>query len=148
MKELVVRSTLPSDLLAMQNIEKRCYRQSDVYPHLPKVTSKQEHYTALVAVEGMRIVAHAVFRRLEKRFTILSVGVLPERRRKGIGKALLAGVIEQAKLEECEVRMSINEREDETLYWVRGCHLGFKSVLDGVTVLFTYEAPQAAAVCG
>jgi len=148
MKGPVVRLALPADLVAMQNIEKHCYRQSDTYCHLPKVVARQERYGGLVAVIGGRIVGHAVLRHYDKHLTVLSVGVLSDSRLKNCGKSLLAGVIELAKEDCSEVRIAINEREDANLKWVRNCRLGFKAVLDGVTVLFTYGAPQPLAVCG
>ncbi len=53
-------------------------------------------YTCLVAVSGEEVAGFAVLRRTGEEYELLNLAVAPERRRRGVGRRLVAAVLERA----------------------------------------------------
>jgi [ribosomal protein S18]-alanine N-acetyltransferase len=111
-QQLQIRQFRAEDISAISEIEQLSFK--DPFPaYFLSQLADANPDTFLVAVKGDKIVGYAVIDKWPDQDHLVSIAVLPESRRKGVGQALLAHLIE--KLQTGSLRLEVRRSNKAAL---------------------------------
>jgi [ribosomal protein S18]-alanine N-acetyltransferase len=111
-QQLQIRQFRAEDISAISEIEQLSFK--DPFPaYFLSQLADANPDTFLVAVNGDKIVGYAVIDKWPDQDHLVSIAVLPESRRKGVGQALLAHLIE--KLQTGSLRLEVRRSNKAAL---------------------------------
>ncbi len=111
-QQLQIRQFRAEDISAISDIEQLSFK--DPFPtYFLSQLADANPDTFLVAVKGDKIVGYAVIDKWPDHDHLVSIAVLPESRRKGVGQALLANLIE--KLQTGSLRLEVRRSNKAAL---------------------------------
>jgi [ribosomal protein S18]-alanine N-acetyltransferase len=118
-QELRIRKFEPQDLTAISEIEQLSFK--DPFPsYFLSQLAEANPDTFLVAVRTERIVGYAVIDRWPDQEHLVSIAVIPESRKKGVGQALLDHLIRKVETGSLKLEVRRSNKSALTLYHKNG----------------------------
>jgi ribosomal-protein-alanine N-acetyltransferase len=118
-QELRIRQVGPHDISAISEIEQLSFK--DPFPsYFLSQLAEANPDTFLVAVVGDRIIGYAVIDKWPDQEHLVSIAVIPESRKKGVGQALLDHLIERMQTGSLKLEVRRSNKAALELYRKNG----------------------------
>lgn len=118
-QELQIRRVKTGDISAISEIEQVCFK--DPFPsYFLSQLGDANPDTFLVAVSGSRIVGYAVVDRWPDQEHLVSIAVLPNSRKMGVGQAMLNNLLEKTQTGTMKLEVRRSNRAALDLYRKNG----------------------------
>jgi ribosomal-protein-alanine N-acetyltransferase len=118
-QELRIRQVGPHDISAISEIEQLSFK--DPFPsYFLSQLAEANPDTFLVAVVGDRIIGYAVIDKWPDQEHLVSIAVIPESRKKGVGQALLDHLIERTQTGSLKLEVRRSNKAALELYRKNG----------------------------